>query len=325
MTETIGLSIAIVRLSAFGDIIHSMSVCAKLKRALNCKITWITNESFKEVANHSPYIDEVIAVKKLRFPTILSDIKEIENRFENMDKDFDLIIDMQGLMKSALVGFILKNSMKKKVDLVGFNSLSAREKMAPFLYTKSYDIPYFSHILERNKRVVELALDIKLDDKVDDIFLGFSTKPKANSRKIALIFEASKDNKMINLELAKFILKTIEKNSAFEVDIIHNTDEDLANKIAQNSKIAKVAPKMSIDELKAFLSKKKLVIGGDTGPTHVAFGLGIDALTLYANSTSFERISLPNSTNLLSKTENMEDIDRDELKKALKSLLKKIK
>ncbi|HHO42073.1 MAG TPA: lipopolysaccharide heptosyltransferase I, partial [Epsilonproteobacteria bacterium] len=57
------MKIAIVKLSAMGDIIHAMVALEYIKQSHpNIKIDWIVEESFKAILEHNPYIDNILTL-----------------------------------------------------------------------------------------------------------------------------------------------------------------------------------------------------------------------------------------------------------------------
>ena len=58
-------------------------------------------------------------------------------------------------------------------------------------------------------------------------------------------------------------------------------ERERAEWIAKNSSYATVMPKLSLNELKAFIASADLLIGNDTGPTHMAWGLNIPSITIF--------------------------------------------
>ncbi len=129
------MKIAIVRLSALGDIIVGAVFLAAIKeRFANAQIEWFVDERFSAILEHSPYIDKLhpIALKStlatfnpLRIFKLFKSLRAYE---------YDIVIDMQGLIKSALITQMLKAPKK-----VGFDYASAREGLSTFfLLAKSF-------------------------------------------------------------------------------------------------------------------------------------------------------------------------------------------
>lgn len=65
------------------------------------------------------------------------------------------------------------------------------------------------------------------------------------------------------------------------------SEKQIANNIANNSSNVTVLPKLDLNSLKALVSKVDLVIGNDTGPTHMAWALNIPSITLFGNTPGY--------------------------------------
>jgi len=109
--------LAIIRLSALGDVIISASMLGGLKRLFSellfhgfgaeCRVEWFVDERFAAILRNSHFIDKLHA---LPFKTLLTSprgILEIYRYCKNCG-EYDAVIDMQGLIKSALVGRFLR-------------------------------------------------------------------------------------------------------------------------------------------------------------------------------------------------------------------------
>ena len=103
------MRIAIVKLSAMGDIVHAMLVLQLIKK-FNDKISidWIVEERFKGLLKFNPHINKLHLVnfknskKKKSILALLKDLDKLRNH-----DIYDLVIDMQGLIKSAIISRII--------------------------------------------------------------------------------------------------------------------------------------------------------------------------------------------------------------------------
>ena len=127
------LKICIVKLSAMGDIIHAMVALQFIKKKLpNAKIDWIVENSFKGVLENNPDINNILpvnlkAIKKNKME-LFSQIKLLNLYAKN---NYDVVIDAQGLLKSAIVSKIIGGRTVGSF-ISGFDKDSIREGMASF-------------------------------------------------------------------------------------------------------------------------------------------------------------------------------------------------
>jgi len=122
--------IAIVRLTSLGDIIHTLPAYYLLRKKYPySKITWIVEPSGFQLLKNFNGIDELIAIN-LKTKGFANKIKELKRVLSAYRKSFDLIIDFQGLIKSALLSYLLKSY------IIGFHKKNLKESLAHYFYQK---------------------------------------------------------------------------------------------------------------------------------------------------------------------------------------------
>jgi len=277
--------IAIVRLSALGDIINSAIVLQFLHdNFTDIKIDWITEEIFAPILQGHPLIHRVhsVNIKRLKkeknFSLLLQTIKELKSFGE-----YDLIIDMQGLLKSAIVArFLGKNTH-------GFDKNSTRESLASFFYKTTSNIPYESNIVKRNSFVVADALGFSLHDNMilnkAKIFpINEHFELRSDKKNIALVIGASWESKIYPKELISRVCEELQE----QCYIIWGNEKEKqdAEWICKQTDYATLAPKLTLSELVSFISQMDLTIGNDTGPTHIAWAQNIASITLFGPTNS---------------------------------------
>ncbi|MDN5130681.1 lipopolysaccharide heptosyltransferase I [Aliarcobacter butzleri] len=294
--------IAIIKLSAMGDIIHAMVALQYIKRQYpNLQIDWFVESAFSGVLENNPDINEII---KLDLKSIKKDKKEIINQIKLIKKyeknSYDLVIDAQGLIKSAIVSFFLGKNR------VGFSKNSTREKLASFFYTKKVDIAYDKNAIERNVKVLSQALNFEIAK--DDIlnkkpFLFYKNENKViyeylskDKKNVLFVIGASWPSKMYSKEKFAKIINNLDENCLITWG--NEAEKDIADFIANISK-AKVLPKLDLNSLKAIMSKVDLVIGNDTGPTHMAWALNIPSITLFGNTPGYRNTYITNTNKII--------------------------
>lgn len=294
--------IAIIKLSAMGDIIHAMVALQYIKRKYpNLQIDWFVETAFAGVLENNPDINQII---KLDLKSIKKDKKEIINQIKLIKKyeknSYDLVIDAQGLIKSAIVSFFLGKNR------VGFSKNSTREKLASFFYTKRVDIAYDKNAIERNVKVLSQALNFEItkDDILNkkpflfyknenEVIYEYLSKDKKN---VLFVIGASWPSKMYSKEKFAKIINNLDENCLITWG--NEAEKDIANFIANISK-AKVLPKLDLNSLKAIMSKVDLVIGNDTGPTHMAWALNISSITLFGNTPGYRNTYITNINKII--------------------------
>lgn len=137
-----GLRILVVRLGAMGDIIHALPAAATLKHSFpHCRLTWIAERKWSYLLAGNPFLDQVIPLdRSLR--------GVLEARRELLGFHYDLAVDFQGLIKSAVIA-----SLSRADRIFGFHYSQAREPLAALVYSNRVRA-MAAHVVDRN---LELA------------------------------------------------------------------------------------------------------------------------------------------------------------------------
>jgi heptosyltransferase-1 len=282
--------IAIVKLTAMGDIIHTAVVLQFIKKHYpDLIIDWFVESAFSEVLKHNPHIDTIYeldlkSVKK-RYLLVYKRYKALKALAKN---DYDLVVDAQGLLKSAIVAKILSK------NCAGFDKNSIREKIAACLYGKTVASAYETNVIERNVTLFNRLLDF--DTTKEDIlnkepFLYYKdANPiierflSVEKKNIIYVIGASWQSKRYAIQRFIEVIRTLKENAI----IVSGNDVEAADAsyICENTH-AQMMPKIDLNTLKALIAKSDLVIGNDTGPTHMAWAMNTPSLTLFGNTPAY--------------------------------------
>lgn len=266
-----------------GDIIHAMVALQFIKKAFpNADIDWVVESAFCGVLENNPHIDTILplnlkAIKKQK-RNIISQYKLIKKYSK---KNYDILIDAQGLLKSALVSRLIGAKV-----IVGFDKNSIREGIASYFYNKKVSIAYDANTIERNVKVLcePLGIDVATQEILNKEPFLFTSDTVKHSEKYPLIFVvgASKANKIYPKEHFLEVITFLQK----KVLIVWGNEDEykIAKWLSEKSSFAIIAPQGDINDLKNFVSHTELLIGGDTGPTHMAWALNIPSITLFGNT-----------------------------------------
>ncbi|BCZ17413.1 Lipopolysaccharide heptosyltransferase RfaC [Helicobacter sp. NHP19-003] len=300
------MKIAIIRLSALGDVIVSAVFLPFLKQHYKgVKIHWFVDENFAPILKNAPHIDVLHALpykKTLRTKNPL----KIWRFFRGLHSlgVFDLIIDMQGLVKSALIGLFLAKKSPKR--FVGFDKNSIREKLASLCYSHKVAVPYSAHILERNACVLKGGFDLLFSpqewaEPLQERSLAFfcPKSPKLEpilstpTPKVLFVLETSRVHKTYPLEGFKRVGLAL-KDCGLEILILSHAHLEQAKELytcLSPQVQAVLLPPLTLEEVKTLVAGVGVVVGGDTGVVHLAWALKTPSVTLYGN-TPKERFEL---------------------------------
>lgn len=271
--------IAIVRLSALGDIINSAVVVQFIKQHYpNAAIDWISEEIFSDALKALKELRNVhtVNLKALKrqksFSLLMQNIKTLRTLDE-----YDIIIDMQGLIKSAIGARLIGKNTH------GFDKDSTRESLAALFYKTTSHIAYSENVVKRNCYVVGDALGFEITDAmllekkaVFEITQEFSLSTA--SKNVAFVIGASWESKIYPKDKVAKICNELDTTCY----IIWGNEQEKSDAewICEHSKNAILAPAMNLQALISFVSHMDLLIGNDTGPTHIAWAQNIPSVTL---------------------------------------------
>lgn len=279
------MKIAIVRLSAMGDIVHSAIVLQFIKKAFpNSSIDWIVEKSMAQILKYNPDIDNIIKIelKKFKKNKKLSDLFSQIKLIRSLPK-YDYIIDMQGLLKSAIITKLMDG------ESYGYDKNSIRENIASYLYNHKIFMPYDANTIDRNMGLINGIFSLNLNPK--DIhdknpFLFYKDENKIiykhlKKDKKNIIFVIGSTWSSRNYPKEKFV--EIANKLKENILVIWGSEQEKIDGeyIEQNSKYASLVPRTDLNTLKALISKCDLLIGNDTGPTHIAWGMNKPSITIF--------------------------------------------
>lgn len=134
-----GPRILVIRLGAMGDVIAALPAVASLKHSIpHSKIAWVVEPKWSVLLEGNPYVDSVMLLDRRTFSGLASAWRELRSA------RFDLAVDFQGLIKSALVATIARPER-----IFGFDAAHARESPASWFYSTKVQIRSH-HAVERN-------------------------------------------------------------------------------------------------------------------------------------------------------------------------------
>ena len=269
------LKIAIVKLSALGDIVHAAIVLQFIKKHCpNAHITWLVDARFSSLLKDHPLIDELVVLP------LKESFKKSYKIIKTLGK-FDKIIDLQGLFKSAVVAKLLGK------EIYGFSRESVKEKIAARLYRHKFKIDYNENIIVRNLSLVGYALNFSFEKseilKKSPCFeICKKFKNESGKKRVLIAAFASEESKIY--DKFKDVVRLLD---GCEIYLCYGSESEKARAeaIISGTK-AKLLEKLSIKDMIDFIASCDLVIGNDSGLTHLAWAVNRPSITLFGNRPS---------------------------------------
>ena len=273
-------NVLIVKLSAMGDVIHALPVSYAIKETFpEAKLTWVVEPPSLELLKMNPCVDKILLFNKKNFRTLKGFMKEFfPFKHELQEQSYDAVLDLQGLFKSAAIAFFAKSNIK--LGICNMRELS--DKVSKPVVGENAE----GHIVERYLDTAR-AVGCVVNEVVFPIQV-----PVEQSEKARAIMEHAGIRE--GNPYVAFIVGANWANKRWTTVpiLIGNGDQDemLAKEIEAKMEIPPInlINRTNIPQLAHVLRSSRLVIGGDTGPVHLAAALGVRTIMLMG-PTNVER------------------------------------
>jgi len=278
-----GGRILIVKTSSMGDVVHALAAVSDIRRQRpGLSIDWLVEAPFAAIPRLHPAVSRVlpIAWRKWRKSLHRADTRAalLAARAEIQRERYDLVIDLQGLLKSVLWG------LQARGPLVGYDRSSIREPLAALCYRQTAQVSRELHAVQRCRRLVALHLGYPLPDAAPDF--GISPPPgswRAPVLSAALIPCASRPEKLWP-EAHWIALGQRLRQASLRPVVVWGNDEERARaeRIAAGCD-GLVPPFLSVGDMAAVLGQARQIVGLDTGFSHLAAAFGAPTIGIYCD------------------------------------------
>jgi heptosyltransferase-1 len=306
--------ILLVKLSSLGDVLHNLPIVWDLRKRLpHAQIDWIVEEGYVHLLEPLKStetfkgIDRIIPVAFRRWRKNLFSIKTWREFF-GMRKalqatTYDVLLETQGLLKSALVCALAKKSDHATVAGLGnATEHSGYEPMARMFYTQSVHVPLKCHAIDRSRWVMCSAFDWPLLNRNEEpprfypqqfveqlsplLFEGLKKTEQGTPAPYVVCFHstARAAKRWPNeywVELGKVLA-----NQGYQVLFPWGSPEEMKISALMASQVSgAIVPRtFSIEEAYSLVAHAALTVGVDTGLTHLSAVLGKPTIEIYCDS-----------------------------------------
>ncbi|MBA0915899.1 MAG: glycosyltransferase family 9 protein [Nitrospira sp.] len=279
--------ILLIKPSSMGDIVHAMPTCAAIRRAYpKARLTWLVKREWAGLVERIEGVDRVWPVEA----TLTGWLSQVPSlRAEH----FDLVVDLQGLLRSAAIGWLSGSPL-----FVGF--ATGREG-SPWFYSKSVPVPSLEmHAVDRYLLVAkavgasepgipEFHFRIPQSDheEVDRLLLRSGVVPGTSW--VVMNVSARWPTKRWPVESFAEVADRLQQEGYGSVVLIGGPDER-AEVTAVRGKMKTPAIDLTgattVGLLPALLSKAALLITNDSGPMHIAAAVGSGVVGLFGPTSA---------------------------------------
>jgi heptosyltransferase-1 len=291
----------IVRLSAMGDVIHTLPAVHALREAFShAHIGWLIEERWAELlcapgasrrgarSALRPLVDEVHAVNLKAWgksPLSISTLQRAATVWNDVrDSNYDAAVDLQGAMRSAVLA-------RLSGARVVYGAAEPREAPASLWYTRKV-VARGRHVIEQNLSVAE-ALCENRKSSSPDVSRDFPHDPQAEARIEQRLAEygggeftilnpgAGWGAKQWPVERYGEVARALAEKGVRSILNYGPGEEELVRSAETASRGTARAMSCTITELIALTRRARLFVGGDTGPLHLAAALRVPVVAIY--------------------------------------------
>lgn len=290
--------ILIVRLSAMGDVIHTLPAAYALRAAFpDAKIGWLIEERWAELvcapkfprrgprSPERPLVDWVHTVgmrawgKSLFHLATVEKVARVWNDVRSVR--YDLAIDLQGAIRSAVLA-------RWSGARVVYGAAQPREVPASLWYTRQV-IARGTHVIEQNQSVIKAVIGGKVSATRVDLPRHRESEKRIDERlcesvgtEFAILNPgAGWGAKRWPPERYGCVAKALAGHGVRSIVNYGPGEDELAREVEAASGGSAIAIKTSISELIALTRRAKLFVGGDTGPLHLAAALKVPVVAIF--------------------------------------------
>ncbi|UCG96920.1 MAG: lipopolysaccharide heptosyltransferase I [Burkholderiales bacterium] len=286
--DTSGERFLIVKTSSMGDVVHALPLATDLARRWpSAPIDWLVEESFAAIPRMHRSIDRVITVAVRRWrraPAAAQTWRELRAAKQQLRAQrYSAIVDCQGLLKSAWMARWARGTRW------GFDRASAREPLAALLYTNVVAVAREQHAIVRNRALGRAACGTDVTAPasfgLQPPAIAGSPWADATSRPFAvLLTNASRASKRWPDERWRDVAQALHGRGLRALLFAGSAAEEADTRArAAGMADAWVAPRCGLDTVAAALARARVVVGLDTGLSHLAAALGAPTVGIFCD------------------------------------------
>lgn len=276
--------ILIVRSSSLGDLVFVLPAISDIaKHFPDATIDWVVEEAFAEIPSWHPAVNRVIPISHRRWRKSWLNRQVRRERAEFRKKiretQYDIVLDMQALMKSV---WVVRQTIGERH---GLDWQSARERLASLFYKKRHHVEFWQPAVVRQRELAALALGYRYDGPADFGLQAFTDGVSIQNYAV-IMPSASRDDKLWPED---------DWHAALDLLVAHGLElRVLAGNAKEAERAAELVKKydnvtfltgLTLKEVAHQLAAARLMIGLDSGLTHLSAALGRSTIGIYCAST----------------------------------------
>lgn len=281
------MRVLIIKLTSMGDLMHALpALTDAVQQFPDIEFDWVVDEAFSEVPLWHPAVKNVITTSHRRWKKSLWQTLsggELRTFYRELNlHDYNVVVDMQNNLKSALV------SLLRHGPVYGLDKTSCRERPAHLAYKKTLTVDPQQHAVTRMRQILAQTLDYTVPAKKGDYGTDFSTYAlpsldfDLSKRYLLFVHNASWLTKLWPVHYWQQLVLTAAK-AGYQILLPCGNDAEYqrAQQIALVDDNAYALPRLPLNDMAALMHHADGAVCSDTGLAHLAAVAKTPALTLY--------------------------------------------
>ena len=277
------MRVLLIKTSSLGDVVHTLPALTDAQAAIpGIRFDWVVEEGFAEIPVWHPAVAEVIPVairrwRKSPWKTLRSG--EWTRFRERLHAHrYDLVIDAQGLFKSAVL------TPGIKAPVVGLDAQSAREPLASRFYDQRIQVARDQHAVERVRQLFARALGYPLPEGIGDYGLNrawLAGERRAGDYLLFLHGTTWVTKHWPELYWRQLAELAVARGMQVKLPWGNDAEKARAQRIAAGLEDVQVLPKLGLAGVANILAGARACVAVDTGLGHLAAALDVPTVSLY--------------------------------------------
>jgi len=277
------MRVLLVKTSSMGDLIHCLPALSDAQKALpDLRFDWVAEEGFAQIPGWHPAVDNVLPVAvrrwRKRFWPLLGNDQWRAFRQRVRETRYDLVIDAQGLLKSAYL------ARASGAPVAGFDGASVREPLAAFFYQRRFSVKKNRHAISRLRQLFAQALDYPLSMDAPDYGLsrqGF-VREVGNEPYLLFLHGTTWPSKHWPEPFWRSLLEqTNAQGWCVYLPFGNAPEQARAQRLAAGLAQVRVLPPLDLQGMACVIAAARACVAVDSGLGHLAAALSVPCLSLY--------------------------------------------
>jgi len=278
------VKVLIIKMSSMGDVVHALpALTDALEARSDLVVDWCVESAFAPIVRLHPGVRKVHEIrlrawrKKLFRRSTWQEVRALIRALRS--EGYDLVIDAQGLLKSAVVARLAG------APVAGMDAESAREGIAARFYVRRVAVSRELHAIDRLRLLFGQVLGYQPDLAHVDYGLRPPATPSGATPTAILLHGTTWVSKRWSttnwIELAKLLM---EQGYTPDLTFSDAEEEKVTQAIAGGAPGARIVPKRPLGEVASWIGAASLIVGCDSGLTHLAAAFGRPTVALFLST-----------------------------------------